>query len=695
MKNKPINYFNIISYEILLATVVISAIAVGISIASNTPESQPETNNIFTGYSILAFSALAFSLVGFLILVRKTLSKLIEFSSEDITEREYHILENISEGVAILDTSANILVANKEFLNITNKHMSDIKDQSIDSISWHKKPDIMPWTAAIDKSLPVKDIQLLVKPKEQLPKTLSVNATPIKDENNQVDGVIITVRDITKYLDQKAKFRKTMAELKETHKKVSTQNEALKKMAMQDHLTNCYNRHAFFEVFEGEWSGAKRYDYDMSCILLDIDQLRKINDEHGHNAGDEVLRVVAGLIKDNIRKSDYVSRISGEEFCILLPHTSIEAAAQTAEKIRRKVEESHPCDILTTISIGLSSMQANAKNPQELTNQSDIAMHYSMHKGGNQMHRWDKLPDDARNTEKTSLESPANNQENEDNKAYFDIPFQAVHALLSALEQRDAAAAMHSRRVADLCVNTARGLMNQVDSYVLEVAALLHDIGKISVPDEILAKRHKLTDEEQKLLSYHLRMGVETVSTSFNSSELIGIMKYSSAWYRGTPGHPDMPTGDNIPIRSRIIAVASAYDNLITDSVYSEGISTEQAIEELRLMAGTRFDPLIVERIAEVVTARSQDRPHEMPDEADLKALRIGLELEKLICAVEEEDILLMSKIAESLACDAAKLDVKNISDAAKQLEDAIEMGQPFMKLIPLVNDIINSAGTK
>ena len=676
----------------LLAIIIFAAVAFGISIAPNNAGIQPGSQNTLSGFTILAISTLAVSLLVYLVFIKRILTKLDKLTADDVTDREYHILENISEGVVILDTSENVLVANKEFLSLVNKHMDDIKGQPINSMDWYKQPETMPWTQAIANSLSNKDIQLLIKLKDQLPKTVSVNAIPIKDENNQVDGVIVTIKDISRFLEQKEKYKKTMSELRETHKKFQTQNKTLKKMAMQDHLTGCYNRHAFFEIFEGEWSGAKRYGYDMSCILLDIDQLRKINDNHGHTTGDEVLRVVAGLIKDNIRKSDYVCRYSGEEFCILLPHTSIEDTAQTAEKIRLKVEESHPCDILTTMSIGLSSMQSNAKTPQELTNQADIAMQYSMLKGGNQHYRWDKLPEDARVIENTNLDIPSSNLDSEESKAYFDIPFHAVHALLSALEQRDATAALHSRRVADLCVTAARGIMNQVDSYILEVAALLHDIGKISVPDEILTKHGKLTDEEQKLLNFHLRMGVETVSTSFNSSELIGIMKYSSAWYQGTPGQPDIPTGDNIPIRSRIIAVASAYDNLITDSVYSEGITPEQAIEALREKAGSQFDPMIVERIAEVITARAQERAHELPDEADIKALRIGLELEKLICAVEEEDILLMSKIAESLAKDAANLEVRNISESAKILEAAIEKGQPFMELVPLVNNIITSA---
>ena len=694
MDKKNITPIRITIYELLLSVVIISAIAVGVSIGPSLTENHELSTYQAGKYILLAITAMIFVSGAFLIYSWKQVSKLVNQKELKSTERESNILENISEGVVILNSSENILVANREFLNIVEKHFDEINGKFINSLSWHNHPVAMPWSLAISSGSPVKESQLYVKLDGNAPKTVIVNAIPIKDENNMVDGVIVTVKNITSEIEQKEKFKKTMSELRDTHKKVHMQNEALKKMATLDHLTNCYNRHAFFEVLEGEWSGSKRYGYEMSCILIDVDQLRKINETHGHAAGDEVLRVVAGLLKDNVRKSDYVCRFSGEEFCILLPHTSVEDASQTAEKIRRKVEESHPNEIYTTISMGLVSIMDDAKNPQEMTDQADIAMRYAMSKGCNQHYRWDQLPEDARVLDaEVQKVRPDEKKENEDNKAYFDIPFQTVNSLLNALEQRDTSSGLHCRRVASLCVTAARDLMSQVDCYVLEVAALLHDIGMISVPDELLNKHGRLTEQEQKMVNFHLRMGVETISSSFNSSELVGILKYTSAWYSGTPGHPEMPKGDNIPIRSRIISAASAYDELISGSSYSDGFSPEQAIEELRLKAGTQFDPIVVERIAEVISARVEERGHDMPNETDIKALRIGLELEKLICAVEEEDVMLMSKIAESLASDAAKLEVRNISEAAKVLEAAIERGKPFMELVPLVNKIIGSAG--
>ena len=684
MNNKPINQINIIIYKIELTVLLLFAMSFATATLIDAAFEQIEPASPVANIAISSIIAITGTVLIFFLFAKKQIMNEI-FPDSSITKRENNILENISEGVIILSPSEKILIANAEFLSICSGHMNELKETSINNLAWLDSPTETPWQIAIQSGSPSGNIQMKINDQSNTTKSVLVKATPVKDESDQVDGIIVTIKNITSELAQQEKYKKTMADLRKTHKKIHAQNEALRQMAMQDHLTGCYNRHAFFEIFEGEWSRSKRYDYQMSCILLDIDQLKRINDKHGQSTGDEILRVIAGLIRDNIRKSDYVCRYSGEEFCILLPHTAIENAEQTAEKIRKKVEESHPCDILTTISLGISSTASNAKTPQDLTNQADIAMQYSVQKGQNRNSRWDMLPEDTKTIDNYN-QTQTPEQLSEENKAYFDIPFQAVSALLAALEQRDAASALHCRRVADICVAASKGLMNQVDRYVLEVAALLHDIGKISVPDELLNKHDNLTDKEQKLIQYHLNMGIETISTSFNSSELIGILKYANAGFNNTVSSFETAANGNIPIRSRIIAAASTYDTLVNNLA----LTPDQALSELRQEAGDKFDPIIVERIAEVISARSQNREYQLPEQEDLKALRIGLELEKLICAAEEEDILLMSKIAESLACDAANLEIPDISDSAKVLESAIDKGKPLMDLLPLVNNIIS-----
>ncbi len=638
---------------------------------------------------ILSILVLIGTLIIYLILIRKMLKTTLPENESESSERVNEIFNTMAEAVVVLDNEENIILANNEFQKLTSKSFPDLKASQINRLNWQDKPETMPWTRAIkDKEL-VKGIQMAIEIASGEKRLVVANSTPVKDKDQSINGVMVTLNDITEIHLQNEKIKAAMAELKDSHKKIQAQNAALKQMSMQDPLTGCLNRRAFFDIFDTEWSGSKRYGYELSCFMLDIDYFKKINDNHGHSAGDEVLKVVSELIRKMVRKSDHVCRYGGEEFCILLPHTDVASAALAAEKIRQKVEESYPSDIRVTISIGISATCFEANSPQELIDQADKALYYSKETGRNRYTSWDKLPPEeilSQSSKKTqSLVS-----DDSESCTYIEIPFQAVNALINALEQRDAMTGMHCRRVADLCVAIARGLMSQVDIYILEVAALLHDIGKISVPDEILTKKSALSDAELVTMSYHLRRGVEIIENSFHSSELTGILKYRGAWYGGTPNKPEIPSGENIPLRSRIIHAATAYDSMITGGLYRQAKPIDEALAVLRENSPAQFDPLIVARLTEIVTARKEEREYMMPNENEIKALRIGLEIEKLICAAEAEDMALMNDLAKSLAKDATTLEIPELAYPAAVLGESIEKGKNMAELLPLVIDIIS-----
>ncbi len=626
----------------------------------------------------------------YLIFIRKMFRKALSGETASSTERVNEIFNTMSEAVVVLDKQERIILANNEFLELIDKSFPEIKETKINNQNWLEKPAIMPWTKTINEKTVVKGAQMSIQHKTENSIILA-NTTPIIDKDNTLNGVMVTLNDVTELHKQNEKIKVAMAELKENHKKIQAQNETLKEMSMKDPLTGCLNRRAFFELFESEWSGSKRHGYELSCIMLDIDFFKKINDNYGHSKGDEVLRVVPQVIRENIRKTDLVCRYGGEEFCLLMPHTDIAAAAIVAEKIRLKVEESNPGEIHTTMSIGISSAIFDPKSPQDLIDQADKALYFSKANGRNQHTRWDEIPED--------MEIVSENQKKEEPKHFSgsttistltDIPFQAVNALITALEQRDAMIGMHSRRVADLCVAIARDIMDHIDLYILEVAALLHDIGKIGVPDSILTKSTELSKTELATINYHMKNGAKILENAFHSSELTGIIKYNGAWFGGTPGYEELPVGENIPLRSRIIYVATAYDSMITDSVYRQSKTPQEAIAELKENSPKQFDPWVVSRLEEIISARREERAYMIPDEEDIKALRIGLEIEKLICAAEAEDIAMMSTLASSLANDATKLDIPEVAYPAAVLSEGIEKGKRLSELLQLVNELIS-----
>ena len=176
------------------------------------------------------------------------------------------------------------------------------------------------------------------------------------------------------------------------------------------------------------------------------------------------------------------------------------------------------------------------------------------------------------------------------------------------LTYRDAESAEHSRCVADLAVATAQRLMSHRQCYVLEVAALMYDIGKIGVPDSILKKPSPLTDPEWQVMRTHEHISVDMISASFARPELTEMVRTHHAWYGGSPHDSDLPSGGDIPLGARIIAIAEAYDAIVSDRVYRKASDQQAALAELRRCAGKQFDPELVERFAETVLARDEGR---------------------------------------------------------------------------------------
>ena len=249
--------------------------------------------------------------------------------------------------------------------------------------------------------------------------------------------------------------------------------------------------------------------------------------------------------------------------------------------------------------------------------------------GRNQVVRWDDVPDDFDASRKTKsvLRQSAVDETT--------IPYPAVASLLSALAYRDADTAAHSTRVAELAVATARGLMSLREAYILEIAALLHDIGKIGVPDSILLKPGPLTREEWRTMEIHDRIGVEIIEACFANQTLVDIVRFHHATYRARPDAPHLPSGQEIPLGARIVTIADAYDAMISDRVYRKGRSAEEAFEELRRCAGIQFDPDLVERF---IVVAEQHRSVSVAVESKQHALQIGRQVERLAQAVDEND---------------------------------------------------------
>jgi diguanylate cyclase (GGDEF)-like protein len=324
----------------------------------------------------------------------------------------------------------------------------------------------------------------------ELERTFSVSTVPVRDEAGRSRGVVASFEDVTQLRRKQTELSNALTSLRASSEEIRIQNKELEWLATRDTLTGCLNRRSFFGSYESEWQKSLRVKQPMSAIMIDIDFFKSINDNHGHSTGDEVLRDVATAIVRTVDVTDFVCRYGSEEFTVLMPNTSIDDAELRAEKCRLAVKSlkfSVPM-LKITASLGISALCQNPDSPQDLLDQAAKCLYDAKRNGRNRVVRWDRAKDEIDQGDRELARGRADDEvEKLDPDAA--IPFHAVAALMTALAHRDQPTAAHSRRVADACVATAEGLLSMKDCYVLEIAALLHDIGKIGIPDAILQKK--------------------------------------------------------------------------------------------------------------------------------------------------------------------------------------------------------------
>ena len=557
---------------------------------------------------ILAMT-LPLSFIGFFLIMRRTLRHLDPTAV--IPERVKHTLDSLVEGIILMDRNERIVLTNKAFEENFGDGQTSFMGLKASELKWRspqtqKRVKVLPWQQAIQEGDTQTAIALCAKGKGSGGKTRTfmVRGAPIIDMKGKISGALATFDDVTQIEVQNTKLQKMIVALKNSRNEVHRQNKVLKLLATQDSLTECLNRRAFFKRFELEFKRAGRYGRELACIMVDIDHFKSINDKHGHSTGDKVLQKVGSILRNGVRASDLVCRYGGEEFSLLLPETDALNALKTAERIRRAVSKETTLGVSVTVSMGISALEFKADSPSELLKQSDKALYHAKHCGRDKSVLFNELPttvgDDVCN-EIRSIEpvSPEVNSH---------TPEQVAKALLLALEQRDAAAAEHSRKVGDLCVAAARSLMSMDERTVLDMAARLHDIGRLGVPDAILFKPRPLLEKERKVMKEYEHRSVEIIASSFSSPEMVEIVKYASRWFDGSNAEDDCPlTGEQIPLGARILNIADAFQAMVSDRTYRKALSYDAAFRELRRGAGTQFDPTLVEHFIAVVSAGIDD----------------------------------------------------------------------------------------
>jgi diguanylate cyclase (GGDEF)-like protein/putative nucleotidyltransferase with HDIG domain len=358
------------------------------------------------------------------------------------------------------------------------------------------------------------------------------------------------------------------------------------KKARVDELTSLLNRRSLDEMIDSEISRHSRYGGVFTLAILDLDSFKSYNDRYGHLSGDKLLRDVGQIIKNAIRNSDHAFRYGGDEFAILLPQTAIDDALQVIERVREKIaKETESGDIHVTTSIGLASWPDDGISHTDIIAAADVTLYRAKRSGGNQSFC-------ASGTMASPLTAVAS--EGEKNSTDGKI-MGIIHAFSETADSKNIHTSDHSRKVAEYALALAKSLkLGKEELNRVEVCALLHDIGKISISDAILDKTGEHTDEELEILRDHPQIGADIASRIPQMAACADGILHHHERYDGS-GYPDGLSGEDIPLKSRIIAIADAFVNMTCERPEPERLSVGQAIEELKRSSGKQFDPHLVE----------------------------------------------------------------------------------------------------
>ncbi|WP_145058704.1 diguanylate cyclase [Lignipirellula cremea] len=617
--------------------------------------------------------------------------------SRVIPRRVRQTLDTLAEGLLVLDKNERILLANQAFAQSIGAAVEDLMGRKASDLPWESDvrgegTEGFPWQRALhDDALQMDDLLTIVDRNQQR-RTLKVSAMAVYSDDGERRGAMASFDDVTEIEKNREQLREMLETLSQSRDEIHRHNLELERIAAHDPLTDCLNRRAFFTQLETHWNLALRQNGPLACIMFDLDHFKLVNDTHGHQAGDMVLEMAAGLLRSGVRSGDLVCRYGGEEFCICLPDTELEEAFVVAEQLRQSVEKQDFNGLSVTASVGVSARSLQGASPQEMIDQADKCLYVAKREGRNRVIRFDLAADSIAQFEQQG-EAPAQVRD-EDSTSTDDhepaIPFHAVTALLSALAYRDLSTADHSRRVAELCVATARRLMSASESHTLEIAALLHDIGKIGVPDSILLKPGKLTDEEWEVMNSHERIGAEIMQSTFACLKLTEILRTYRSWYGGNDAQPGAPAGEDISMSARILAVADAYDAMTHQAAYREAISREQAFAELRSCAGRQFDPEVVERLIDAVGGRDPRKSSPAIEASKSAAVSFAAQIERLSAALENQDRSGIAVLANRLNRTAVKFGSPQIAAAAAHLEAAAGEDQQLQDLVLRTNELVD-----
>jgi ribonuclease P protein subunit RPR2 len=389
--------------------------------------------------------------------------------------------------------------------------------------------------------------------------------------------------------------------------------------ARRDALTGLPNRRAFDEALDDGVAAALATPDELSIVLLDLDDFKRINDTGGHAAGDDVLRRIGVVLRRTIRADEVVFRIGGEEFAVVV-NGGREAALRVGERVRAALRGDLRGQPLPTVSAGLATLPGDATERDELLRRADAALYAAKWAGKDRVLAYGAAGHDAADaaTAAESIAFPIRRSEDQrgDDQVLVstrdlrrllqaergqraqlrDAYRETIAALTAVLESKDVATGAHSQRVQRYALELAGAVdPGLLADESLEYGFLLHDVGKIGIPDRVLLKPGPLTRTERGLMQTHSILGEQLLENValVQGDGLRVVRSHHERWDGG--GYPDGLERDAIPLGARIFAVADTLDAMTSGRPYRPAGSWDAAVSEIVSEAGRQFDPDVVD----------------------------------------------------------------------------------------------------
>ena len=378
------------------------------------------------------------------------------------------------------------------------------------------------------------------------------------------------------------------SQLGDARRRIEELESELVQSTIRDQLTgSLLAPRAFRARLELDVQRAHRYRRPLSVAIVDIDGFRSINLERGYGAGDSVLVATAGKLAELTRVNDLACRMGGDEFAVLMPETGSRAALRAAERILLALEALDTGSVRgVSVSIGVAALRPGHA-PERLLAFAENALEQARAGGGG---------------------CAAVHADGDDSQEFWPDPSggDVVAALAAALHERDNYPRYHAESVVGFAGRVAESLgIDEVEISRLRTAALLHDIGKVGVPDEVLHKPGPLDEREWELMRRHPEIGERILRGLPGLGGVAKIVRHAHERWDGR-GYPDGISGEDIPIGARIILACCAYQAMLSDRPYRAATSHADAVAEITRHAGTQFDPGVAEALGDYLYGRRQ-----------------------------------------------------------------------------------------